>query len=358
MILLPYMQEGVTRMRKIIFIGILLALLLTGCGRFPEQGPMGTIETATQAVEYDGVLYFLYPSGPVYAPTGIAGYDLQSGTFSTVPGLPEEDVLGLEVHDGLIYYLTSTGLYRCGVHGPQELLVRTDEDGAYQNGWFFSLGRTFVLCRSGIFEEGEDVVSKAQILTYTEEDGLELVRETSSLSLPHGSCVCYWDGWLYYRELQGEDGMETRRMRLSGGNIETVCGWSSDDMFATPDGLLEGSQRITYLPDQTLYCEGRSGTFIGCDGTDLYFMDCKFGTLGEISRVSAGEAEVLVSGFEWDIVTDIKAYVAGQYVLFYSREDLTGTAEPEQTGLVHYLYLLDGKELKQIGSYTQDYLYV
>lgn len=351
------LQKGVNILRKLILMAVCL-LLLTGCGRFPEQGPMGTIETATQAAERDGVLYFLYPEGPVYAPAGIAAYDLRSETFSTLPGLPEEDVLGMELQDGSIYYLTASGLYRCGMDGSaQELLVRTDEDGAYQNGWFFSLGRAFVLCRSGIFEEGEDVVPKSQVLTFTEEDGLELVRETNSISLPHGSIVCYWDGWIYYRELNGEDGMETRRMGLSNGNIETVGGWSSDDMFATPEGLLEGSQRITYLPDQTLYAEGRSGTFIGCDGSDLYFMDCKYGTLGEISRVSAGEPEVLVSNFEWDMVTDIKAYVAGRYVLFYSREDLTGTAEPEQTGMVHYLYLLDGKELKQIGSYTQDFPY-
>ncbi len=344
-------------MRKFLLAAVLL-ILLTGCGRFPEQGPMGTVQTATQSVEQDGVLYFLYPSGPVYAPTGIAGYDLDSGTFSTVPGLPEEDVLGLTFRDGILYYLTATGLYRSGVNGTQELLARTDEDGAYQNAWFFSLNGTFVLCRSGTFEEDGDIAASSQVLTFTEADGLELVRETNSLSLSQGSCVCYWDGWLYYRELQGADGMETRRMRLSNGNVETVGGWSSEDMFATPDGLLEGSQWITCLPDRTLYCQGRGGTFIGCGGTDLYFMDCKYGTLGEISRVSAGETEVLVQRFEWDMVTDIKAYVAGRYVLFYSREDLTGTAEPEQTGMVHYLYLLDGTEIRQIESYTQDFLYV
>lgn len=72
-------------MRKAIFASVFLALLLTGCGRYPEQGPMGTVETATQAAEQDGVLYFLYPVGPVCAPQYVLFYSREDLTETAEP---------------------------------------------------------------------------------------------------------------------------------------------------------------------------------------------------------------------------------------------------------------------------------
>ena len=136
-------------MRKTFLLVLLLGLLLCGCGALPEQGPLGTVETATQAVLQDSTIYFLYPTGPVYDPTGIAAYDLETEALTQLPGMPETDVLGLQATKDCLYYLTSDGLYRCGLDGSDHtLLADTSENGAFCNAWFFLLGDTFYLCRT------------------------------------------------------------------------------------------------------------------------------------------------------------------------------------------------------------------
>lgn len=324
--------------------------LLCCCGELPKQGPLGTVETATQAVLQDETIYFLYPTGPVDDPTGIAKYALASEELTQLPGMPKTDVLGLQTSEDNLYYLTANSLYRCGLDGSaQALLADTSENGAFRNTWFFLLDGSFYLCRTS---EREDTTT--QVVTVHADGQVQLVWETDSYYPSFASEVCYWDGMLYYKDLKAD---EIRSVDLSDGSTEPVSKWVHY-MFATSEGIVFGDESLNYFADGTSFCEESSGWFIGCDSTSSYFLDSEYSIHGTIRVVRDGDAEVLLQDFRWDMIAAqyIPAYQAGPYTLFYCPKDLIGDMGDEPD-LVHYLYLLDGTKVKRIGYYTQDFLY-
>ena len=341
---------------RVLFAALLLELaLLCGCGALPQQGPLGTVETAIREALQNDTIYFLYPSGPVYDPTGIAVYDLNTEALTQLPGLPGTDVLGLQTSEDALFYLTVDSLYRCGLDGSEQaLLANTGEDGAFRNAWFFLLENTFYLCRTSLGTDAETEELKTQIVKVDMDGQVELIRETDSYYPAFAYGGCYWDGMLYYQDLKAD---EICKVDLSNGSIEVVSKWTRY-MFATSEGIVFGDESLDYLSDGTSFCEKCSGHFIGCDGGVPYFLDSKYSTYGSINRIQDQAVQVMAEDFPWDMIAAqyIPAYQAGPYVLFYSPKDLIGDIE-DKPDMVHYLYLLDGTEIKQIGYYIQDFLY-
>lgn len=344
-------------MKKRLWL-ILLALgclLLSGCGSLPAQGPLGTVETATQAALQDSTIYFRYPVGPVNAPTGIAAYHLDTEELTQLPGIPETNVLGLQATADSLYYLTDTGLYRCGLDGSAHtLLADTSENGTFRNAWFFLLEDTVYLCRTDFgVSEHEGIIT--QIARLDADGQVAPIYETSSFYPTLDSCVCYRDGMLYYQDLKAD---EIRKVDLSDGSAEPVSAWTNY-LFATSEGVLFGDESLNAMSDGTTVCAECSGWFIGCNGSDPYFLGSAYSTYGTICVIRDGEAEVLLPDFPWDMIAAeyIPAYQAGPYTLFYSPKDLIGDIE-DPPEMVHYLYLLDGTEVKRIGFYVQDFPYV
>jgi hypothetical protein len=348
-------------MKKISSAALLLFLLLCcSCGKQQVDGPYGTLETATSSVVYEDAIYFLYPTGPTDTPAGIAKYDLTDKTFQDIVHLPEEDILGLQVLEDQIVFLSKNALYGCALDGSAwETFLQSDDDGPYRNVWFFVWGQNAILCRS-TYETaapGDDV--STEILAVSLSNGkTKVLLQEDTLFFWSASTVCYWEGKLYSRGMLTN---EIRALDLSSGEVSTeYAGTQVTQLYADRQGVLyqTAEEDVQLRLGSTSTAAAPAGSLAGCNGDAAFFIK-KRGFRGEITKVSVEGTTVLLSDYRWDMVTFPDVYVAGNYVLFYSMDDLTEENESLQAedGQTHYLYLLDGETLTKIGSYQADYNY-
>lgn len=349
-------------MRKTLLFLLPVLLLLTACGKLPETGPFGTIASATQAVEQDGVLYFIYPVGPVYEPAGVAAYDVEQEEFWQIPDPLEDEILGIQVDENNLYTLTESAVYRSGLDGMDwTLLCQTEED--VWNRWFFLLKDRIYLCRERQVESDHDVESWSEIVWISVKNGRETrIAEIEGWNFIFPSVLCYWDGAIYSR--YANEFQDVLALDLKSGQVTTAY---SDEVLRGYSGIYADRQGIvlkvtTEDGEKQRRLNGEEmplgGSFLGSNGDKSIFQQIKY-QRSSISILEGTEQTVLVEPYEWDMVTEPDAMTAGSYVLFYTREDLTGDGAPEdREDLVHYLYLVDrGGNLRKIGSYTQDFWY-
>lgn len=345
--------------RGVLFVVLLfMAILLCGCNTLPESGPYGTIDTATAAAEYNDVLYFLYNVGPVFDPVNIAAYDLNSEEFYEAISIPEQAIMGFQIYDDVAYCLTAKAVYACSLDGKeQRVLAQTDEEGIYRNAWFFRLEDALYICRSTFgAEKAEEGTVRTQILALSIKNGAyTIVAERDNMTFWYPSAVAYWDGKLYARTPEGEC---IYILSLEDGSLETLD-IIHKQVMALQDGVyaqvggVDGS--IVKLGEPEPIGQAPDGWLIGCSKNVMYYLENQYGTMSAIYRMDQEGCKTLTPSYQCDMVTDIKAYVVEDLVLFYTSEDLTGDAETDNS--LHYIYLIHGDEIKKIGSYIADYPY-
>lgn len=331
---------------------VLTALALWGVQRAKAgqetqpPGTFGTVQTAMEATELDGILYLRYPVGPVYDPAGLAAYNLEAGEFFQLSGHPEAEILGICLLDGTLVMLTENALYR---YSPRDsgMMCMMKTTGFF-NQWLIPWAGELILCRSTM-----DVESRTQILRLHSDSAEELLWEGETTLLWHPMMTCCWEDCLYARKV-GEPMLwvldlktgELRELPQKGAVTELYADNGGVVLETEDDGLLRrlSGEAVAQTP---------SGGFLGCGGQTAYYLESRYGTRSRLYRV--GEEAPLTEAFEADLVTEPRGYVAGEYVLFYTPGVLDGTEERD--AWVHHLYLLEDGQVKRITSYTQDYPY-
>lgn len=322
--------------------------------QWEPNGVFGTVQTAMEAAELDGVLYLRYPVGPVYAPAGVAAYDPETGRFWELPGLPETDILGLCPLNGDLVLLTEDAVYRYDLlSGSAICLTQTEGREVVANQWLTNCAEGLILCRDTV-ETEEDVRHRSQLLRLTADGMEELLWEDEATLLFHPAMTCCWERALYGRKV-GDPVL--RVLDLETGEMrELPQAGAVTELYVDSGGVVletEDDGQLRYL-DGSLRAETPAGVFLGCGGQNAYYLESRYGTRSRLYRVGA-EAP-LAEAFESDLVTEPQGYVAGAYALFYTPEVLDG--EEKRDAWVHHLYLLEDGRVRRIASYTQDYPYV
>ena len=352
------------RLAALSALVIAVLLLLLGSSLILRRWPpverrepnsaFGTVQTAMEAAELDGVLYLRYPVGPVYASAGVAAYDPETGRFWELLGLPEADILGLCPLDGNLVLLTEDAVYRYDLEsGTAVCLTQTESGEETANQWITACAGELILCRDTV-ETEEDVRSRSQLLRLTADGAEELLWEDETTLLFHPAMTCCWEGALYGRKV-GEPVLWVLDLE-TGEMQELPQAGAVTELYADSGGVVletEDDGQLRCL-DGTLWAEAPAGEFLGCGGPDAYYLESRYGTRSRLYRV--GEEAPLTEEFESDLVTEPRGYVAGEYVLFYTPEVLDGTEKRD--AWAHHLYLLEDGQVKRIAGYTQDYPYV
>lgn len=342
---------------RTVVLSILITVTLCGCGKLPETGPIGTIDSASMAVERDGVLYFLDPVGCVEENTGISAYDTKTEEYWTVISLEGEDVCSFQLSDDSVYYRTENAVY--AMTGACETLLYQETEENWTLDWMFLLEQDIYLSRSTLrMDENDDLIYDIQILSLSVTGGTpRVVADLNEGCFDHEVITCYYDGRLYNRGYHGEIYI----VDLETGVLETR--FVSDfvaQIFATEDGVLYTQTNedgtAVYRLDGTKYASGLQGDLLGGGEAGLYFYTRKY-LDGAVYSLRDGEVALVYDDFQWDMVTEPVGFSAEGYVLFYSPEALTEDAREED--MYHNLYLLHGEtgEVRCIGGYVQDYLY-
>lgn len=335
---------------KRILMAVLILVLLSGCGGKETETLYGTVETGSTAQVYRNEIYYLDPVGCVYENTGVSSYSWETEEKKNVVSLVDEDVISFAVTENGIYAASSCALYHCSGDTNTELF-RVEND--WDITWMFEIDGTLYFCMSGY---DETVFTKIMAMDPSNGE-TSLISQRQDAVFRQGNLVCCFEGKLYRYNLDGEIYV----LNLQTGETEVVeTEQSVEQIFATKKGIVVsyGPQEDSFLLlDGTIYGPSIAGTLYGSDGESLYFLEKQY-LNGMITRLHGGETTVLVDGFSWDMVTEPGGFAAGAYVLFYTNDALTEKAI--EADLYHNLYILNvgTGEIRCIGGYTQDYLFL
>lgn len=359
------MKRKLTAVSTMILVGV---LLLWGCvtvwrlqdptgGGKEQNGPLGTIQTAMEAAEKDGVLYFLYPVGPVTEPTGVAAYDLEAERFYQLEGMPEEAVQGFCFGGDALYLMTEETVYQYNLqNGSLSVLRQAEPEKDLM--FLFWEKEHLILCQSWweAAEEAEAETCWTEILQFLPDGRERSLWKGDSRPSWHPARTCYWDGKLYdcllgektIYELDLAQGTLTEREAV--GSLERGLYSDSQGVMLQTSG-----NKTIYRLDGSAYAEAPKGIFFGGGTEGSCYLCTQFNGHG-IYRLKDGVTEPLWENFETDMVTEPAAYVAGEHVLFYSPSVLVG--EGERDPWIHSLYLLTEDGVKLVTTYRQDFPYV
>lgn len=285
-------------------------VLLCGCGKLPETGPYGTIDSASMAAERDGILYFLDPVGCVFENTGVSAYDTATGEYRTEVTL-EEDVYSFQLAEDTILVRTDAEIYAINGETSSLLYQETEEDWTLD--WMFLLERDIYFCRSTFWwDENEELFQCVQILSMPSEGGKPtVVAELTDYAFAHEAITCYYDGKLYSRGYHGE----IFALDLNTGEVESFMAPDFvSEIFSLEDGVFytmtDEAGTNTYRLDGTVWASDIQGELLGANEDTIYLFSRKY-VSGKIYAQSGGISALVYDDFEWDMVTEPVGFGAG-----------------------------------------------
>lgn len=351
---------------KLLYLGFIMiatTIFLT-CYTYKQEeynSHFGTLETITTSVEYDGEIFFLYPTGPIRIPVGISKYNLLKKETDVAIAL-SEDIMGLQIYNNQIIYATSNAIYISDLSGNHCTTIfqsdesyRSDESYQYNISWFFVWKEEVIFYISNFgseLREGDELTGEIMSINIENLEERIILQENNLFFWPESS-ICYWDGKLYSKGMKSTkihsvdlyDGAIS--LEYQGPFVERIYSDKRGVVYQTTDD--ETNLRVQNRLGQSETMSAQDGELIGCNGEDCFYVE-KDGSDGSIAKVFQESSQLLISKFEWDMLSYPNAFAVGDYVMFYSTdmliEGMVSEAEP-----VHYLYLLDGEQLSVIYSY-------
>lgn len=358
------MKRKLTAVSVMILAGV---LLLWGCatvwqlrdpigGGKEQNGPLGTLQTAMEAAEKDGVLYFLYPVGPVTKPTGVAAYDLKTERFYQLEGLPGKAVQGFCLGGDDMYLMTEETVYQYDLQDGRLSVLRQADPEKDALLTFLFWEKDHLILSQSWWEAAEESGTETywtEIIQLLPDGTEQSLWKGDSRPSWHPARTCYWDGKLYDC-LLGEKTIY--ELDLSQGTLteREAVGSLERGLYSDAQGVMlqtSGDETI-YRLDGSVYAEAPKGGLVGCGKAGSYYL-CPQSSGHGIYRLKDGVTETLWEDFETDMVTEPAAYVAEDHVLFYSPSVLVG--EGQRDAWVHSLYLLTEDGVKLVTTYRQDF---